>query len=60
MCQLLLLILHCHRFLEGVIAFASQVPGWYSPLGFDVTILSTPTSYRDSILHQEWQQAMAE
>jgi hypothetical protein len=34
-------------------------PDYYSP-AFTVTALSEPASYRDAILHPEWQHAMAE
>jgi hypothetical protein len=35
-------------------------PNCYSPLAFTATALSEPASYRDAILHSEWQHAMAE
>jgi hypothetical protein len=35
-------------------------PDCYSPSAFTVTALSEPASYRDAILHPEWQHAMAE
>jgi hypothetical protein len=35
-------------------------PNCYSPLAFTATALSEPASYRDAILHLEWQHAMAE
>jgi hypothetical protein len=34
-------------------------PDCYSPSAFTATALSEPTSYRDAILHLEWQYAMA-
>jgi hypothetical protein len=37
-----------------------QPPDCYSPSAFTVTALSEPASYRDAILHPEWQHAMAE
>jgi hypothetical protein len=35
-------------------------PNYYSLSAFTATALSEPASYRDAILHQEWQHAMAE
>jgi hypothetical protein len=35
-------------------------PDCYSPSAFIVTALSEPTSYRDAILHPEWQHTMAQ
>jgi hypothetical protein len=35
-------------------------PNCYSPLSFTAIALSEPASYRDAILHPEWQHAMAE
>jgi hypothetical protein len=35
-------------------------PNCYSPLTFTATALSEPASYRDAILHPEWQHVMAE
>jgi hypothetical protein len=35
-------------------------PNYYSPSAFTVIALSEPASYRDAILHPEWQHAMAE
>jgi hypothetical protein len=35
-------------------------PNCYPPLAFTATALSEPASYRDSILHLEWQHVMAE
>jgi hypothetical protein len=35
-------------------------PDFYSPLSFIATALSEPTSYRNAILHLNWQHAMAE
>jgi hypothetical protein len=35
-------------------------PNCYSHLAFTATALSEPASYRDAILHPEWQHAMAE
>jgi hypothetical protein len=35
-------------------------PDCYSPSAFTVTALSEPASYREAILHPEWQHAMAE
>jgi hypothetical protein len=35
-------------------------PNCYSPSAFTATALSEPASYRDVILHPEWQHAMAE
>jgi hypothetical protein len=35
-------------------------PDCYSPSAFTVTDLSEPASYRDAILHPEWQHVMAE
>ena len=35
-------------------------PDFYSPSAYSTTVLSEPTSYRDAILHPEWQHAMAE
>jgi hypothetical protein len=35
-------------------------PNCYSPSAFTATALSEPASYRDAILHPEWQHAMAE
>jgi hypothetical protein len=37
----------------------SSPPDYYSPFAFTSTALSEPTSYRDPILHSEWQHAMA-
>jgi hypothetical protein len=37
-----------------------QPPNCYSPSAFTVTALSEPVSYRDAILHPEWQHAMTE
>jgi hypothetical protein len=37
-----------------------QPPNCYSPSAFTATALSEPVSYRDAILHLEWQHAMAE
>jgi hypothetical protein len=37
-----------------------QPPDCYSPSAFTATALSEPASYRDAILHPEWQHAMAE
>jgi hypothetical protein len=37
-----------------------QPPDYYSPSAFIVTTLSEPASYRDAILHPEWQYAMIE
>jgi hypothetical protein len=37
-----------------------QPPDCYSPSAFTPTALSEPASYRDAILHLEWQHAMAE
>jgi hypothetical protein len=34
-------------------------PNCYSPSAFTATALSEPASYRDAILHPEWQHAMA-
>jgi hypothetical protein len=34
-------------------------PDYYSPKAFTATALSEPASYRDVILHPEWQHAMA-
>jgi transposase InsO family protein len=34
-------------------------PDYYSPSAFTATALSEPASYRDAILHPEWQHAMA-
>jgi hypothetical protein len=34
-------------------------PNCYSPSTFTATTLSEPASYRDAILHPEWQHAMA-
>jgi hypothetical protein len=36
-----------------------QPTNWYSPSAFVTTALPEPASYRDAILHQEWQHAMA-
>jgi hypothetical protein len=35
-------------------------PDCYSPSAFTTTTLSKPASYRDAILHPEWQHVMAE
>jgi hypothetical protein len=35
-------------------------PNFYSPSAFTATALSEPASYRDAILHPEWQHAMVE
>jgi hypothetical protein len=35
-------------------------PNCYSPSAFTATALSEPASYRDAILHPEWQHVMAE
>jgi hypothetical protein len=35
-------------------------PDYYSPSAFIATALSEPASYRDAILHREWQHAMVE
>jgi hypothetical protein len=35
-------------------------PNCYSPSAFTATALSEPASYRDAILHSEWQHVMAE
>jgi hypothetical protein len=35
-------------------------PDYYSPSAFTTTALSDPASYRNAILHPEWQQVMAE
>jgi hypothetical protein len=35
-------------------------PNYYSPSAFTATALSEPASYRDAILHPEWQHTMAE
>jgi hypothetical protein len=35
-------------------------PNCYSPSAFTATALSEPASYRDAILHSEWQHAMVE
>jgi hypothetical protein len=36
-----------------------QPPNYYSPLAFTATALFEPASYRDAILHLEWQHTMA-
>jgi hypothetical protein len=46
------LVRHSHRL--------RRPPDCYSPLAFTATALSEPASYRDAILHLEWQHAMAE
>jgi hypothetical protein len=46
------LVRHSHRL--------HRPPDCYSPSAFTVTALSEPASYRDAILHPEWQHAMAE
>ena len=35
-------------------------PDYYSPAAFTAAVLPEPASYRDAILHPEWQHAMAE
>ena len=37
-----------------------RCPDFYSPSAYSTTVLSEPTTYRDVVLHQEWQHAMAE
>jgi hypothetical protein len=37
-----------------------RAPDCYSPSTFIATALSVPASYRDTILHPEWQHSMAE
>jgi hypothetical protein len=40
--------------------YLRRPPDCYSPSTFTVTALSEPPSYRDTILHLEWQHTMAE
>jgi hypothetical protein len=37
-----------------------QPPNYYSPSAFTAAALSEPASYRDVILHSEWQHVMAD
>jgi hypothetical protein len=37
-----------------------KLPDWYSPSAFTATAFSEPSSYRNDILHLEWQHTMAE
>jgi hypothetical protein len=46
------LVRHSHRLC--------RLPDCYSPLVFTATTFSEPASYRDAILHPEWQRVMAE
>lgn len=33
---------------------------FFTPAAYSASVLSEPLSYRDTILHQEWQHAVAE
>jgi hypothetical protein len=46
--------------LLGCAQHIHRPPNCYYPSAYTATALSEPTSYRDTILHSEWQHAMAE
>jgi len=48
------------QFLRRCDRTTRRRPDFYSPSAYSAVVLSEPTSYRDAILHEEWQLAMAE
>jgi hypothetical protein len=60
MCHFLLLLKMCHLLLllSPPSHRLHRPPDYYSPSAFTATTLSELASYRDAILHPEWQHAM--